>query len=215
MQPQPLLRMFAHPPFDHIGDRLRRGLDVDLAVGAAHWRDLVGQLGPEVIAVWQAYRARAADWGAGEPRELRDQRVSPGPAAEENHVDTLRGVLVDQHGDVLAAFEGTAELERRVESGRHHVAHAARAHRYDRVARTPDVRTAVEDGDRKSERVRPKRRYFPVGEMRGEHKAWSGPVAEQLGARVSDVIDHHIGIAASLRMRGVVIDDPIDVCEFG
>jgi hypothetical protein len=104
---------------------------------------------------------------------LRDQRVSFGPAAEEYHVDTLRGVLVDERCDVLAAFERAAKLERRVEPRRHHVAHAARAHRHDGIARAPDVRTAVEDRDRKSERMRSKRRDLPVGEMRGEHKTWS------------------------------------------
>ena len=31
MQPQPLVRIFTHPAFDHIGDRLHRALDIDLS----------------------------------------------------------------------------------------------------------------------------------------------------------------------------------------
>jgi len=35
MQPQPLLRVLAHPAFHHVGDCLHGGFDVDAAVGSA------------------------------------------------------------------------------------------------------------------------------------------------------------------------------------
>ena len=93
-----------------------RGLRVDLAFGVAHGRDFVGQLAAEVIAVRRPDHAHAADRRAGQPRELRDQRIGLGPAAEEHDVDALRGVLVDQQRDILAALQRAPELERRIEA---------------------------------------------------------------------------------------------------
>ena len=50
MQPQPLLRVLAHPSFDDRRDDLRGGLHVDAAVAVAHRRDLPGELGAEAMA---------------------------------------------------------------------------------------------------------------------------------------------------------------------
>jgi len=42
--------MLAHPAFDDVGDGLHRGLDVNLAFGVAHRRDLLGELGAKAEA---------------------------------------------------------------------------------------------------------------------------------------------------------------------
>ena len=47
VQPEPLLGMLADPAFDHAGDDLHGAGDIDLAVGVAHRRDRLGQLGAE------------------------------------------------------------------------------------------------------------------------------------------------------------------------
>ena len=80
-----------------------------------------------------AHHAHAADRRAGVARKLRDQRVGLGPAAEEHDIDALHHVLVDQHADMLAAFQRVQQPHRRIEAGRDEIAHAARAHRHHGV----------------------------------------------------------------------------------
>ena len=50
VQPEPLLRIFADPALDHVGDRLRRALDVDLAIGRPHRLHFLRQFGAEAVA---------------------------------------------------------------------------------------------------------------------------------------------------------------------
>src|SRR6266481_5654043 len=86
VQPQPLLRIFADPVFDHRGDRLRGALDVDLAVLVAHRLHFLGQFGPEAVA-GQADDAHAMDWAFDLTEEARQHRIGPGLAAEEGDLD--------------------------------------------------------------------------------------------------------------------------------
>src|ERR1700742_4129517 len=94
MQPEPLLRIFANPAFDHIGDRLRCTLNVDLALGIAHRRDLLGQLAPESM-VRQANDADAVDRTLDLAEQAGQHRVGFGLAAEEGDVDAVGQVLID------------------------------------------------------------------------------------------------------------------------
>ena len=100
--------MLADPAFDHVGDDLHGAGDVDLALGVARRRDLLGQLGAEAMA-GQADDARAVDRAvemAGEPRQ---QRIGHGAAAEERHLDAAHVILIDQHADMGAALERVGE----------------------------------------------------------------------------------------------------------
>ena len=49
MQPQPLFRVLADPPFDHSGDDLHSGGDIDLAFGVARRSDRVGHFAAEAV----------------------------------------------------------------------------------------------------------------------------------------------------------------------
>ena len=99
VQPEPLLRMLAHPTFDDAGDDLHRALDVDLAVGVARGRDLVGQFAPERVAVSLAHDAHAADRRA----RWRASCAISGLALAQRPKNTTSTpftiVLVDQHAD--------------------------------------------------------------------------------------------------------------------
>ena len=145
VQPQPLLRMLAHPGFDDIGDRLRRARDVDPALGVAHRFDRIGDLAPELVAVGQADDAHAMDRAIDVAGKLRQQRDAL-QARPKKVTSTPRDlVLVDQHADLAAALERARQPDRRIEPGRHQRAHAARAHFNDRVGDRADIGRAIED----------------------------------------------------------------------
>src|ERR1043166_1795343 len=113
MQPEPLLRIFANPAFDHRGDRLRCTLNVDPALGIAHRGNLLGQLGPESM-VGQAYDAHAMDRTFDLAEQAGQHRVGFGLAAEEGDLDATCQILVDQHADMLAFLQRLGETQRRV-----------------------------------------------------------------------------------------------------
>src|SRR5689334_6348016 len=125
VHPEPLVRIFAYPAFDHRGDRLHRAGNVDLALGVAHRRDRLRQVDAEMVPVGKAHHTGAVDWAVYVLGETGDERVRLAGAPEEGHVDAVDVVLVDQHGDMTAALEHAAELDRRIEPGRHERAHAA------------------------------------------------------------------------------------------
>src|SRR5262249_32855349 len=104
MQPQPLLRVLAHPALDDPGDGLRGGLHVDAAVAVARRRDLLRELGTEAM-VGQADDARAVDRAVEMLRQPRNDRVGLAAAPEELDLDAVKEELVDQDADVGAALE--------------------------------------------------------------------------------------------------------------
>src|SRR5262245_38945948 len=71
VQPQPLLRVLAHPALDDARDQLHRALNVDLAFRVAWQVERVGELAPETIAVREPYGADAAHRAIGVTRKLR------------------------------------------------------------------------------------------------------------------------------------------------
>ena len=93
-----------------------------------------------------AHHADAVDRAFDVAGEPRDQRIGAGAAAEECHRHARDRILIDQHGDMRAALQRIGKLDRRIHAGRDQRAHAAGAHRDDRVGDGRHVGPAVEHG---------------------------------------------------------------------
>src|SRR5689334_20960510 len=144
VQPEPLLRMFADPAFDHGVDGLRRALHVDAAVGVAHGRDFLRQLGAKAMT-GQTDHAHAMHGTFDLPQQAGERRIGPRLAAEEGDLDAAGPILIDQHGDVSAIPERFSEPQRRAAAGRNQRAHLDLSHLLDDAVGAGDVGTAVED----------------------------------------------------------------------
>ena len=73
MQPEPLLRMFPDPSFDHGVDGRRRADKVDLSIAIARQVEGFGQLQTKTAA-WEPYRATTMNRAielAGQPGDNR------------------------------------------------------------------------------------------------------------------------------------------------
>ena len=138
-----------------------------------------------MIAVGQAHDAHAADRAL----EWRASCAISGlalPAAEEHHVDAAPVMLVDQHADVLAAFERAREADRRIEAGRDQGAHAARAHLDDGVADARRCWAADRADARRSCRLRRRAPAPPSWRDARRRRASACRVADRHEARSAD-----------------------------
>src|SRR6266511_4746844 len=104
VQPQPLLGVLAYTALHDRGDRLRGGVDVDVARAVALRLDRLGELDAETM-IGKADGACPVDRAVEAPGESRDHRVGLARAAEELDVDALIEELVDQDSHVRPALE--------------------------------------------------------------------------------------------------------------
>src|SRR5690349_8765699 len=115
MHPEPLVGMLSDPAFHDRRDRLHCARDIDTAVGVAPRLYGWGEVDTKTMRVGQPYHPRAMYGTFDVAREAGNERVGLARAPEECDVDAVYVVLVDQHGDVTAAFKDAHELERRIE----------------------------------------------------------------------------------------------------
>ena len=156
--------MFANPALDHRGNRLHRALHVDSAALVTHRLHLFGEFGAEAIA-GEADDAHAVDGTFDLPEQTRQRRIGARLAAEKCDLDAAAEVLIDQHGDMLAAFQRFRESQRRIAPGRNQRPHLHLPDLLDDPVGGGDVGPAVEDRRIEPMGHRGKRRYFPVGEV--------------------------------------------------
>ena len=115
---------------------------------------------------------------------------------------------------MIASLERAPQPDRRVEPGRHHVAHAACAHGYNRVARASDIRPAKENGGAKPEYARRQRRQLPIREVRGKEQTRLRTRFQSQEPLVDDVVDRNVEVAR-LRLSRIFHRHAVDVGEFG
>src|SRR5215813_5990315 len=60
VQPQPLLRVLAHPALDHAGDQLHSALEIHFALGVTWQVERLGHLALEMIAISKPHDADTA-----------------------------------------------------------------------------------------------------------------------------------------------------------
>src|SRR5262249_17013850 len=93
VHPQPLLRVLAHPAFDHRRDRLHGPLDVDLAVGIARRLDRFGQIDAKAMAVGHANDTRPVNRTIDVARQAGEEGVRFAAAPAGGHFHAIHMML--------------------------------------------------------------------------------------------------------------------------
>src|SRR5690349_16791361 len=110
MQPEPLLRMLAHPAFDCAGDCLHGAFDIDLAARGSRRCDGLGEFNAKPF-VRQADDAHALDRAIDLAREARNDCAGARRTTEKSDVNPAAVVLIDQHAGDAAILQSLRQYE--------------------------------------------------------------------------------------------------------